>query len=320
MKLSGKQYQRLQNALLDTYQTRDELAQFVRLELEENLQTIVNDDTLSVAVFELIRWAESRGRLPDLVRAAHAARPHNDTFAAFATEMGVRREPTPHAAEPSTDSVPDAVSDAVPDAPAPAQTAPNPGGQTQIDGNVEAGGDFTGRDNTVHGNQVRGERVTYVDKQYVSGQSAPPAQENSSPLSRGTIAWGLAIIGLIASLITIAQWRWPPPTSTPAGATATLSATAPDSQEATSFDYTLTVVDDATEEPIANAQVQLYIEGRAPLQGYADSRGFARIPIPAAFAQRPGQLTVTAAGYGTENRSIDLWPDQLPTQIRMRNE
>ena len=89
---------------------------------------------------------------------------------------------------------------------------------------------------------------------------------------------------------------------------------------APSFIYGVTVKDDATNQPIANAKVRIEVEGTAPLDEYADSNGFARLFIPAALAERPGRLTVEADGYAINVRNIDLWPDRLPNEVRLTPE
>ena len=89
---------------------------------------------------------------------------------------------------------------------------------------------------------------------------------------------------------------------------------------AASFTYGVTVKDDATNQPIANAKVRIEVEGKAPLDEYADSNGFARIFIHAVLAERPGRLTVEADGYAIGVRNIDIWPDRLPAEVRLTRE
>ena len=89
---------------------------------------------------------------------------------------------------------------------------------------------------------------------------------------------------------------------------------------AASFTYGVTVKDDATNQPIADAKVRIEVAGKAPLDEYADSNGFARIFISALLAERPGRLTVEAHGYAIDVRNIDLWPDRLPAEVRLTAE
>ena len=109
----------------------------------------------------------------------------------------------------------------------------------------------------------------------------------------------------------------------PATTTATLPAATPAATAQptpASFTYGVTVKDDATNQPIANAKVRIEVADKAPLAEYADSNGFARIFIPAALAERPGRLTVEADGYTIDVRNIDLWPDRLPAEVRLTQE
>lgn len=77
MKLSGEEMGRLRAALLDAFPRVALLQQFVAIKLEENLASIVKDTDLSETAFELIRWADSRGRLEQLLTAAIQENPGN---------------------------------------------------------------------------------------------------------------------------------------------------------------------------------------------------------------------------------------------------
>ena len=93
-KLPGATLKRLQEALLAAFPTRSALAQMVRVGLDENLDAVAAPETLSVAVFELIRWAEARGRLDELIAAARQENPGNRMLRAFAEELA-RQEQDP---------------------------------------------------------------------------------------------------------------------------------------------------------------------------------------------------------------------------------
>ncbi len=121
-------------------------------------------------------------------------------------------------------------------------------------------------------------------------------------------------IGRLASL----QGPFAPLTPPATLSVATPAATA--QPTAASFTYGVTVKDDTTNQPIANAKVRIEVAGKAPLDEYADSNGFARLFIPAALAERPGRLTVEADGYAIDVRNIDLWPDRLPAEVRLKQE
>src|SRR5947207_1634139 len=87
-KLPGPMVERLQEALLAAFPARSALAQVVRVGLEANLDAIASQENLSVAVFELIRWAEAQGGLGELIAAAQGANPGNAELRAFAEDWG----------------------------------------------------------------------------------------------------------------------------------------------------------------------------------------------------------------------------------------
>jgi Effector-associated domain 1 len=80
--------EKLCRALRTAFPKRDELAQFIRLKLDNNLEEIAADKNLTETVFELVRWMESQGRLGELVAAAKGARPLNKDVAALEEPIG----------------------------------------------------------------------------------------------------------------------------------------------------------------------------------------------------------------------------------------
>jgi tetratricopeptide (TPR) repeat protein len=105
MKLTGSQIEELQKALLDAYPTPNALAQMVRVRLDENLNAIASGDDLSQMVFKLITWAETNGRLVDLVNGAHAANPGNPELGAWVRGpwQALLREAPQHPPAPTGD-------------------------------------------------------------------------------------------------------------------------------------------------------------------------------------------------------------------------
>ena len=75
--LTGSQAKQFQEALLSAYPSRSALARMVRFGLDENLDTITGNGSLSETVFELITWAEAQGRLEALLAAARTENPGN---------------------------------------------------------------------------------------------------------------------------------------------------------------------------------------------------------------------------------------------------
>lgn len=92
MKLEGTQQKDFHRALMAAFPTLANLTQMVKFGLDENLQAIAVGD-LEDSTFELIRWAESQGRLEQLVNAAlqHSSNPE---LHAFARELKLGEPPT----------------------------------------------------------------------------------------------------------------------------------------------------------------------------------------------------------------------------------
>ena len=99
MDLSGSQKEALQKALLSTFRRSSDLKQMVTFGLDENLEAIAGTGALEDVTFELIEWADSRGRTEDLLQAAQNANPTNPDLAAFiATLDGANEQDKPAAA------------------------------------------------------------------------------------------------------------------------------------------------------------------------------------------------------------------------------
>jgi tetratricopeptide (TPR) repeat protein len=78
MKLSGVEYQKLVESIVQAYPTKNDLAQIVMYSLEENIDAIVNSETTTQSiVFNLINWAETRGKLKNLLEIISQERPDN---------------------------------------------------------------------------------------------------------------------------------------------------------------------------------------------------------------------------------------------------
>ncbi len=86
-RLTGAQYKKLQDALLEAFPTPDTLAEMVRVGLDENLHAIASGGSLSAVIFSLIQWVEARGRRRDLLVAAVAANPGNAALRSVAGEL-----------------------------------------------------------------------------------------------------------------------------------------------------------------------------------------------------------------------------------------
>jgi hypothetical protein len=78
-----------QAALLSAYPDFTSLAQMVRFEFKERLREITPEANLTTVVFGLLEWAEARGRLRELVLAAHRGNPGNPKLLALLPAFGV---------------------------------------------------------------------------------------------------------------------------------------------------------------------------------------------------------------------------------------
>src|SRR4051812_23772675 len=84
MRLSGVQAKQLVEALVAAFPNRAALAQMVHFGLSENLDAISPGSNLVDGAHELIKWAEARGRLSELIKAALTQNPSNPDLQAVA--------------------------------------------------------------------------------------------------------------------------------------------------------------------------------------------------------------------------------------------
>ncbi len=82
----------IHEALQQAFPTRPALARFVHFHLGSNLEAIASPGGLSQTVFELLTWAESQGRIEELIAKAREANPGNLSLREFrgAAERRVR--------------------------------------------------------------------------------------------------------------------------------------------------------------------------------------------------------------------------------------
>lgn len=83
MKLLGSDKARLQSALLSAFPKQTDLEQLTTFHLGISLDSVAQGPNLSVVVFRLIEWAESHGRIEDLVEGAKARNPNNPLLKQF---------------------------------------------------------------------------------------------------------------------------------------------------------------------------------------------------------------------------------------------
>ena len=85
-KLSGSEYQELQNALLSAFPSELALEQFVKFGLDKDLNEITSGGSLSDKVFKLIEWAQAFGQLRRLIFKAHQRNNQNPDLNEFYTK------------------------------------------------------------------------------------------------------------------------------------------------------------------------------------------------------------------------------------------
>lgn len=87
MVLTGSQQAELQDALVSAYPSRFAVEQFLRYELEQNLNLLAGDVALPEVLFRVIDWAQQEGKLRLLIERACADKPGNTALQAFAKEL-----------------------------------------------------------------------------------------------------------------------------------------------------------------------------------------------------------------------------------------
>jgi WD40 repeat protein len=87
MELSGKQLERLQDALIDAFPSQSLLEQMLWFKLEKKLNAIAGGSNLPDIVFKLIETASSQGWMESLIYAAHEKNKGNLKLKAFIEEL-----------------------------------------------------------------------------------------------------------------------------------------------------------------------------------------------------------------------------------------
>lgn len=101
--LVGDRFKRLVLALSAAFPTNGALTRMVRFELGRSLVEFPGD-SLSEQTFALVQWAESQGRVRDLLRGAQAENPGNPLLNAFVQSLAEHSVPMPPAGPAETPS------------------------------------------------------------------------------------------------------------------------------------------------------------------------------------------------------------------------
>ena len=83
MTLTRDQRKQLRAAFIDAFRTKPKLQQFLKEELDKNLDIIALGDDLEELIFKLIQNADSRGWETQLIFAARESNPDNPKLSAF---------------------------------------------------------------------------------------------------------------------------------------------------------------------------------------------------------------------------------------------
>jgi len=87
MQLNGEQRELFHKSLLSAFPDLSKLRQMVDFKLDENLDAIAMGENHSDIVFKLIKWAESEGKVNDLLTAARESNPGNSELLSFQEQM-----------------------------------------------------------------------------------------------------------------------------------------------------------------------------------------------------------------------------------------
>lgn len=87
MELTGEQLKKCCDALLSAYPNYDEFERLVRFSLDENLASIAIPCAMNSVVFKLVSWAQSHGRVDELLAGALELNPKNPALLGFAHEV-----------------------------------------------------------------------------------------------------------------------------------------------------------------------------------------------------------------------------------------
>src|SRR5436305_7764292 len=89
MNINSTQQKQLSEALLSAFPTRQDLEMMVLYELNENLSTIAEGNSLRYTVFKLIQWSIARGKLAELIDAALKQNSKNPQLISIAKQWGL---------------------------------------------------------------------------------------------------------------------------------------------------------------------------------------------------------------------------------------
>ena len=89
LRLTGPQQAVFEQALVDAFPSKDELARMLLYRLSKNLEAIALGDGLSIITFKLIQAAQAQGWIESLVARAREANPNNPKLVEFCQTIGL---------------------------------------------------------------------------------------------------------------------------------------------------------------------------------------------------------------------------------------
>jgi len=87
MLLNGEQIKQLHQSLQSAFPKIAQLEMLVRIQLNENLESVAGGTNLEEITFNLIKWGESQGRIEELVKRAYHENPGNPELHRFAQQF-----------------------------------------------------------------------------------------------------------------------------------------------------------------------------------------------------------------------------------------
>ncbi|KYC35638.1 hypothetical protein WA1_07420 [Scytonema hofmannii PCC 7110] len=96
MNLVGTQKKQFGEALIDAFPRKNDLEMMLSYELDWNLNQIVCGSNYKEIVFELIQWAEARGKIKELLQTAKKANPGNPQLQNFSLSSADNLDTTTH--------------------------------------------------------------------------------------------------------------------------------------------------------------------------------------------------------------------------------
>jgi len=97
VKITGRQRQKLVQAIISAYPTKAALEMMINFTLEENLNVIAGGENYEQVVFQLIKWAKANGKLEILILSASEYNPGNKELQTIKNEINTKQTPiAPH--------------------------------------------------------------------------------------------------------------------------------------------------------------------------------------------------------------------------------